>query len=249
MVIGHKKQWEFLEKKHKANQLSHAYLFTGAEGIGKRMFAEEFAEFIGCKFPDLKIIEKKEDKEEIDISQIRDVQNFLSYKSYNGGFKVVIVDNAERMNTEAQNCFLKTLEEPKGNTLLILVTSKPDMMLPTIASRCQVIKFFKFKGLPENKEKIAKEKEILDGLLPVINSSLAEKFKYVKSIDWETQDLREILEVTQKHFRKLLLSEVEAGKSVEKIKKTLNLIEDLNNKFLFTNANPKLALEILLMET
>ena len=116
------------------------------DGIGKKTFAIEFSELVGCKFPDLKIVyEKKVNKTEIDISQIREVQNFLSYKSYNGGFKIVIVDGAQLMNTEAQNCLLKTLEEPKGDTILFLVTSKPDVLLPTIFSRCQTMKFFKGK--------------------------------------------------------------------------------------------------------
>jgi DNA polymerase-3 subunit delta' len=269
MIVGHKKQREFLEKKSELNQLSHAYLFTGAKEIGKKTFAIEFAEFVGCKFPDLLIIESinsessiknKKDSLEIDIGQIRDAQKFLSYKSYNGGFKIVVVDNAERMNVGAQNCFLKTLEEPKGKTLLILISSKPDMLLPTIASRCQTLKFSKPKDLPANPERLKKEQVILKDLLSVINSDLSDKFKYVKSIDFDDHDLGEILEVMQKYFRNLLLVEAGVGNEngsastpkkypIQKLKNIINLIEDINNKLLFTNANPKLALEILLMET
>lgn len=197
-LIGHQKQWEFLRNKFEKKSLSHAYLFSGQEGIGKKLFAEKFTEFVGCKFPDLKIILKKEaaqqgeprqgrDKTEISIAQIREVQNFLSYKSYNGGYKAVIVDDAHLMNLEAQNCFLKTLEEPKGETLLFLISSKPDLLLPTIFSRCQQMKFFRPKKLPENKEKTDREKEILKELLPILNASLAEKFKYVKSKDFSAQ--------------------------------------------------------------
>ena len=248
MLIGHKKQWEFLKKKSELNQLSHAYLFTGAREIGKSTFAKEFAELLGCKFPDLKIVTKKDDKTEIEISQIREIQNFLSYKSYNGGLKIVIVDGVEKMNQEAQSCFLKTLEEPKGNTLLILISSKPDMLLSTITSRCQTIKFFKPKNLPQNPERLKREQEILNGLLPVINSSLADKFKYAKSVDFENgpegTSFGEILEVLQKHYRGILLKDYKQ----EKVIKILNLIEDINSKMLFTNVNQKLALEILLME-
>ena len=145
MIIGHNKQWEFLKNKLETGQLSHAYLFTGQEGIGKKIFAKEFAEFVGCKFPDLTVVESDKGKE-IPIAKIREIQNFLAYKSYNGGFKIVVVDNAELMNQEAQSCFLKTLEEPKGKTLLLLISSKPDMILPTIYSRCQQVKFFKPKN-------------------------------------------------------------------------------------------------------
>ena len=268
MIIGHKKQWEFLKKKSELNQLSHSYLFTGQNGIGKKMFALEFAGFLGCKFPDLMILseankkdEKFGDGGEIKISQIREVQNFLSYKSYNGSFKIVVVDDAEKMNQEAQSCFLKTLEEPKGQTLIILISSKPDMLLPTIFSRCQTVKFAKPKDLPENKEKIEKEKKILNDLIPVINSNLSEKFKYVKSIDFEKLNLSEILEVMQRHFRGLLMVKIGAEKestfakssgvtkySIKDLQKILNLMDEISKKIIFTNVNQKLALEIILME-
>jgi len=224
--------------------MAHSYLFSGAREIGKKTFAIEFAGLVGCKFPDLKIVTKKDDKNEVDISQIREVQKFLSYKSYNGGFKIVIVDDAEKMNVEAQSCFLKTLEEPKGQTLIVMVSSRPDMLLPTITSRCQTIKFFRPKDLPLNSERAKREQEILKDLLPIIDSNLADKFKYVKSIDFDKQDFGEILEAMQKHFRGLLLADY----SQKKVINTLNLIEEFNKRFLFTNANPKLALEILLME-
>ena len=266
MIIGHKKQWEFLKKKFELNQLSHSYLFTGQKEIGKKDFAIQFAEFLGCKFPDLMIVgeankkdEKFGDGGEIKISQIREIQSFLSYKSYNGGFKIVVVNEAEKMNQEAQSCFLKTLEEPKGKTLLVLISSKPDMLLPTISSRCQTIKFFKPKDLPENQERLEKEKRILNDLLPIMNSDFAQKFKYVKSIDFEKQNAADILEVMQKYMRHLLLTKIGTEKSEIKdelfkkysivdLKKILNLAENISNKLLFTNANPKLALEILLME-
>ena len=247
MLIGHKKQWEFLESKFKADQLSHAYLFTGEDGIGKKFFAKEFSEFIGCKFPDLKILEKKEDKSEIDILQVREAQNFLAYKAYNGGFKIVIVNDAHLMSQEAQNCFLKTLEEPKGRTIIFLISSKPDMLLATIASRCQAMKFFKPQDLPQNQEKLEIEQKILAELLPILNSTFANKFKYVKSIDFDKQDPVEILEVIQKYFRNKILNKI-GTPELKKITKILELTEEINNKLTFTNANPKLALEILLME-
>jgi len=243
MLIGHKKQWEFLKKKFELNQLSHAYLFTGVKEIGKRTFAVEFAGLLGCKFPDLMLVGPEEGKE-ISIKKIREVQNFLAYKSYNGGFKIVVVDDAEKMNQEAQSCFLKTLEEPKGKTLLILVSSKPDMLMSTITSRCQTIKFFKPKNLPANSERLEKEKEILKSLLPLFGSTLADKFKYVKAIDFEKQNLGDIIEVMQKYFRERLLDDV----SDKKAKKFLEFSEEINKNLLFTNANQKLALEILLME-
>lgn len=162
MIVGHKKQWDFLNRKRGLEQLSHAYLFVGPEEIGKRSFAKEFIKEINCKEscaknkkkvqcqsckmveqdnnPDTLIVSQK-DNSEIQIAQIRAVQHFLSLKPYYGDFKGVVIDNADRMNQEAQSCFLKTLEEPKGNTILILVSSRPEMLMSTILSRCQVVKF------------------------------------------------------------------------------------------------------------
>lgn len=265
MIIGHQKQWDFLKRKFEQGQISHAYLFSGENGIGKKLFAVEFSEFVGCKFPDLKIVDKKEDKSEIDISQIREVQNFLSYKSYNGGVKIVIVNNAELMNQEAQSCFLKTLEEPKGKTVLFMISSKPDMLLETIASRCQTMKFFRPKNLPVSREKLEKEQKLFKELSGALNSTFSDKFKYVKSIDFEQQDPLEIISVIQKYLRHLMLLKAGVPVSrnqesffngsnmlqdypISKIKKAISLSEDINNRMLFTNANPKLALEILLME-
>ena len=269
MLIGHQKQWNFLKRKYETGQLSHAYLFVGANGIGKKLFEKDFAGFIGYKFPDLMVVAASPEGEaslapkgretEIPIAKIREVQNFLAYKSYNGGFKIVIIDNAHLMNHEAQSCFLKTLEEPKGETVLFLISSKPDMLLPTIFSRCQTVKFFKPKNLPENSEKSVKEQELLKGLLAVVGTNFADKFKYVKLIDFEKQDAGEIVEVLQKYLRHLLMVKIGAEQSDPKdvgflkysfteIKKAINVSEDISSKLLFTNANQKLALEILLME-
>jgi DNA polymerase-3 subunit delta' len=259
MLTSHQKQWEFLKNKFESGQLSHAYLFSGNSQIGKNDFAKEFTESIGCKFPDLMIVQS-EDGKEIPIAKVREVQSFLSYKSYNGNFKTVIVQDAHLMNQEAQSCFLKTLEEPKGQTLLFLISSKPEILLDTIRSRCQQIKFFGRQI--DNKEQIEKDKEALKGILQVAGADLAIKFKYAKSLDFEEQKLVEILTPFEKYLRYLLLKKIGTDEKsyfsdihsvlenypVSKIKGIINLTEDINNKLFFTNVNQKLALEILLLE-
>ena len=92
------------------------------------------------KNPDLILIEPEE--KEIKISQIRELIWKLSLKPYAAPLKVAIIDKSHLMNQEAQNCFLKTLEEPKENTYLVLITEHPDSLLSTILSRCQSIKFY-----------------------------------------------------------------------------------------------------------
>ncbi len=280
----HKKQWEFIKKNFTANQLSHAYLFSGEKDIGKKSFVKEVSKLVNCKekdapcqkcfscktienenFPDvitLRATKKDQifgDGGEIKISKIREAQNFLNLKPYQGTFKIVIVEDAEKMNQEAQSCFLKTLEEPKGQTIIFLVSSKPDLLLSTITSRCQTVKFFKSKDTPVNKKKLEREKEILNGLFKVLNLGLAEKFQYVKSINFDEQDAGEIALVLQKYLRHVLLVKVGVEKSeeidkpflefsVERLQSALNAIELATEKISFTNANSKLALEVMLMQ-
>ena len=255
MLITHQKQWEFLQNKFKLGELSHAYLFSGSRGIGKKEFAEKFIEFVGCKFPDIKIIKRGEDKNGIEVSQIREVQNFLSYKAYNGKYKAVIVQDADLMNQEAQNCFLKTLEEPKGDALIILISSMPDRMIETVLSRCQRVKFFAPSAPAGGKE----NRELLDELIPVMAADFAGRFSYVKAVDFEKQDAQNIFEAMQSYVREALLEKIGAGNagnisahmkkySVGDLKRILQTIEKMQNKLAFTNANQKLALEIVLME-
>lgn len=143
-IIGHQKQWQFLKKSVELGKISHAYLFSGQERLGKKRIALEFVKLInGENFdighPDLILIESK--KGGIQIAQIRELIQKLSLKPYSAPFKVAIIDQAHLMTKEAQHSFLKTLEEPKGKTLLILITEAPKRLLATIPSRCEVIKF------------------------------------------------------------------------------------------------------------
>jgi len=199
-------------------------------------------------------VKNEKDMMSIKIDQIRDAQNFLSYKSYYGWFKTIIIDSAERMTFEAQNCFLKNLEEPKGNTIIFLISSKPDLLLPTIISRCQEIKFFKIGKYESSKE----EQKILEDLLSIARSDLAIKFQYAKKINFEELNLNKILEILQRYFRDLLLFKIGAIKKMEenffnhysipRVRKVIKLIENINHQLNITNVNPKLALEIVLME-
>ncbi len=165
MIIGHQKQWEFLEKSAELGKLPHALLFCGQEQLGKRTLAIEFAKFLNCQskkkrpchicrncqdikkgiFPDFIFVEPSVSAKEIKISQMRELIGKLSLRPYVSSFKIAVLDNAHLMTREAQNCFLKFLEEPKGKTVLILVTEYPEILLPTIISRVQKIKFFPVK--------------------------------------------------------------------------------------------------------
>lgn len=154
MVIGHQKILEFFQRSIQKQQLSHAYLFTGPAHLGKKTAAQEFIKMLGGQeikkdiHPDILIvepemIEKKGIKKEAEISidQVRQIQHQLSLCPYQAPYKIALIDQAERMTREAANALLKTLEEPTPKTILILISSQPQLLLPTIISRCQIIKF------------------------------------------------------------------------------------------------------------
>ena len=144
MIIGHKKQQEFLKKLTKVESIPHALLFTGSEKLGKKKMAFElissiFKENI-FQHPDFTFIAPEQ--KQIKIRQIRDINWKLSLKPVQAPFLAVVIDQAHLMTRQAQNCFLKSLEEPKSKAVLILVTEHPRFLLPTIISRCQTIKFY-----------------------------------------------------------------------------------------------------------
>jgi DNA polymerase-3 subunit delta' len=153
-TIGFEKIKDFFEKAAKTGALAHAYLFSGQEMMGKKIFALELIGLVNGKLevntssetvinPDLLLIDggSSESGQTISIEEIRKVKNFISLSPVVGPYKFVVINDAHLMTTEAQNALLKVLEEPNPSSILILVTANPNALLPTIVSRCQEIKF------------------------------------------------------------------------------------------------------------
>lgn len=139
-IIGHQKQKEILLKIIENKNIPHALLFSGPEKIGKKKIAIDFSEkLLGDNNTDFFILSPEDNI--ISIKEIRSLQEKLSLKPYNHSFKIAIIDDIHLMKKDAQNALLKTLEEPKGNTVLILITPYPSMLLKTIFSRIQELKF------------------------------------------------------------------------------------------------------------
>lgn len=152
-IIGHTKQLEELEKDLTEDRLSHAYLFAGPNQIGKMPVIRTFAQILQCPFnfcrecPTCKQIEKgqhidtfflRDEGESLKIEDIRELISHLS-TTKNSAYKIVIVQNLERITPEAANAFLKTLEEPTERTIFLMSTTQKQRLLPTLISRMRVI--------------------------------------------------------------------------------------------------------------
>ncbi|MBN1684033.1 MAG: DNA polymerase III subunit delta' [Gammaproteobacteria bacterium] len=165
----HETQWALFQKRKAAHQLPHALLFSGVEGIGKRQFADQLIQSVLCEnpneqgiacsvckhcrliqatsHPDLKIVEPEEKGKAIKIDQIRELTHFVNQTPQLGAYKFILITKAEQMNESAANAFLKTLEEPAGQSIIILITNRLMSLLATIRSRCQIVSF----PIPETK--------------------------------------------------------------------------------------------------
>ncbi|WP_455217769.1 DNA polymerase III subunit delta' [Kaarinaea lacus] len=155
--------WQDLQRRVREGNLPHALLFAGGRGTGKADFARQQANSLLCdnpdtsgkpcgqchacgllvagSHPDLRVVEPAEEGKAILIDSIRALGEFLALKGQYGQRQIVIINPAEAMNRLAANSLLKTLEEPTPEALIILVSSKPSLLLPTIRSRCQQLAF------------------------------------------------------------------------------------------------------------
>ncbi len=169
-VRGHDRVVESLRSAVREGRLPHALLFVGPEGIGKHTFARKLAQALLCEtrseqsldpcetcpacvqvaagtHPDFIEAAKPEDKHELPILVIRELCNTFGLKPARGLRKVAILDDADDLNDEAANAFLKTLEEPPPGAVLILIGTSPELQKETIVSRCSVVRF---DPLPES---------------------------------------------------------------------------------------------------
>lgn len=156
-IIGQKVLTGSLIRAVKEDLVANGYIFSGPKGSGKSMVAEIFAKALNCRsegsekpcgscisckkvesgnHPNIDII--KPSGASIKIKQIREVIAKVAKKPYESGYKVLIIDEADKMTQEAQDAFLKTLEEPPANTVFILLVKNQYSLLPTVVSRCQV---------------------------------------------------------------------------------------------------------------
>jgi DNA polymerase-3 subunit delta' len=150
-----------LHRSLQRGRLAHAYLFTGPRGSGKEIMARTLAKALNCTekehdscdhcdscrridegaHPDVYWVRPESKSRRIQVEQMREFMKAVNLRSSMGGVKVGIVVDADCLGEEASNAFLKTLEEPPAQTVIVLLTSDPQRLLPTILSRCLRISF------------------------------------------------------------------------------------------------------------
>jgi len=303
MIIGHKKQRRLIKKMISSGKIPHALLFSGSAKLGKKTVALKFiSDVFGQKLsnhPDFIFIEPEgkysqsepnsvqntfapsstSGRGKIHIKQIRELNWRLSLKPSRAPILGAIIDQAHLMTREAQHAFLKTLEEPKGKSLIILVTAYSQLLLPTILSRCEIIKFYPVekskisdflaeKGLSGPKieeisdaslgkpgvaldfladpQKLKEHKQRKKDLVRALNSPLFVRFQYAEQLA-KNENLKDVLAVWLAYFRKKLFS-AEGQSYLKKVPRILSLIEETIFLISTTNVNPRLALEVLMLE-
>ncbi|MDO3386579.1 DNA polymerase III subunit delta' [Gilvimarinus sp. SDUM040013] len=151
--------WQSFYQQVLSERLPHAIMLAGPQGLGKRHFARVMAQYLLCQsprsesacgrckscelnkagtHPDYKTVAPEEPGKAIRVDDIRALAETQGKTAQQSGYKVVVLEPAEAMNTNAANALLKTLEEPAEKTLLVLVSDAPSSVLPTIRSRCQI---------------------------------------------------------------------------------------------------------------
>ena len=164
-VVGHQEIITHLQNAISMNKVSHAYLFGGESGSGKKMMASLFAMTLQCEkhgvepcmecpsckkaqsqnHPDI-IYVKHEKPNTISIDEIREqLINDVMIKPYSSPYKIYIIDEAQKLTLQAQNALLKTIEEPPAYAVFLLLTENAEMLLPTINSRCVMLKLRNIK--------------------------------------------------------------------------------------------------------
>ena len=196
-IIGNTDVKNYLIKSVNNKNVLHIYLFLGTEGIGKLLVAKEFAKKILClnntedetctcksctcfngkNHPDYYII--NEEGESIKIDTIRNITEKAFEKPILSDKKVYIINDFEKMTKEAQNCLLKTLEEPPEFVVIILISSNENIILNTIKSRCMTIKFHNIddKELLEYAQNVLKYEHISENLLKSFDGSIGKAIK------------------------------------------------------------------------
>lgn len=253
-IIGNNEIKNILIKSIKQNNTSHSYLFIGTQGIGKKLIAIEFAKMLLCNgnekycnncksciefntknHPDFLCIEP--DGNSIKIDQIRMLQKEIQEKPIISNKKVYIINDADYMTVEAQNCLLKTLEEPPEFATIILIGSNENSFLTTIKSRCLILHFRniennQIKKFLEEKYQI---KDVNNNILDTFQGSIGKAIA-LKDKQEEYENIQEMINNLE---NKDLIDIIKLAEPLYKSKEEIFEILDYINIILLKKAKEK----------
>ena len=287
-IIGNDEVKSLLDNLIKTNNVVHSYMFVGPDGIGNFLFSKEFAKMIwwqdtnkacgqcsSCvKFdsynhPDFIPLDS-EDGKNIKIGQIRALQESISEKPIVSDKKVYIINNSDLMTVEAQNCLLKTLEEPPEYAIIILVLSNENKLLSTIKSRCTKVSFHKLTNEDLMQYSNQNNLEVNSSLLSACDGSIAKLLNLQNNFDayvqldniinsfynkdiidiWNSADIlyksKDSINTLLEYFNTVFLEKLKSTKDSKYIK-AVKVVEDTKNR-LSSNANYDMCIDNLLLQ-
>ena len=328
-VVGQNRVVSLIQRSLEREALAHAYLFAGPSHVGKMTLALNLAQAVNCdaeeppcgvcdscqkilaaKHADVQIISLASDassteaktRTEIGIEQIRQLQHSSSLPPFEGKYKLFIIDGVEFLSIEAANCLLKTLEEPVGKVMFILLTTDDSLIPATVISRCQRLELIPLaadgvenilnqQGIEPDRAKLLARLsrgclgwalsaaaddslfqlrvERVNRLLDIINAGYEERFAYAAQLAAQFSKNRglvqEILDLWLDWWRDLMLVKVGCGNYITSVDLEARLVEvvrdyslaqirDFINSIkaageqLRQNANPRLVLEVLMLD-
>jgi DNA polymerase-3 subunit delta' len=203
-VSGHERQKAYIERLLNEASLSHAYLFAGPEGIGKRMMAEDIVRVLVPQGYELDVMrlspvadEETGKIKDIPVEAVRDLKSWIALRPL-GAYKAVIIDDVERLGDEAANTLLKVLEEPPAYAKFFLVTGTPGRVMPTVASRCERVDF----QTPPGRQLPPLTPEARD-LAAALKGTAAQKIGYAKILA-ENEDAHSVVTLLLHHVHAML---------------------------------------------
>lgn len=223
-------------------RVPHALLFAGEAGAGKTRMALEFFKALNCQehaaeacgrcpscvkadsgsHPDIHVVRPEEGKRWIHVEKVRETIQEATLRPFEARTRCILVEPAEALNVQSANALLKTLEEPPGNTVIVLVSHRPSLILPTVASRCRTLRFHGAKQPPRVQEEEGGEapsslyglvdeevrRDVIGLLFGADPALLARKYSEQADVDL----LDDVLTVSEAIARDVLVSRTAPGR-------------------------------------